>query len=244
MTTLSQDISGEPSQDDGSAFHGLSPEAVDDPAFEELVSESVVEGSAADRVTETSFTISHHSILGGHETTLTSDEKTSCPAVRIRVSSKHLTLASPVFRSMLKGKYKEGLDLYSQGHAELLLPEDHPAAFLIILLLIHGQLRKVPRKINLWMLTELAVLVDKYELLETVEMMLDYWLQDLTNTIPLTLSNDLLPWICISWVFKKSEIFKKVTKIAQMESEGLLDAGQLPISEWVLSKEFCSMYKT
>ena len=127
----------------------------------------------------------------------------------------------------------------------MLLPEDNPAAFLIILYLIHGQLRQVPRKINLRMLTELAILVDKYEFSETVEMLLDYWLQDLTSTIPLTLNNDLLPWICISWVFKKSEIFKKVTKIAQMESEGLLDADQLPILEWVLrSSATCIRHET
>ena len=103
-TTLPQAISEELSQEDGSSFHNLSPEAVDDPTFEEPGSESVVEGPAADRVTEISFTTSNDSVLGGHETTLTSDEKESCHAVRIRVSSKHLTLASAVFRSMLKVK--------------------------------------------------------------------------------------------------------------------------------------------
>ena len=181
------------------------------------------------------------SILGGHKTALTSDEKGLWQAVRIRVSSKHLTLASPVFRTMLSVKYKEGLNLYSQGHAELPLPDDNPTAFLIILHLIHGQIKKVPRKIDLWMLTELAILVDKYELSEAVEMLLDYWLQDFESTIPLTLNNDLLPWICISWVFKKSDIFKKVAKIAQTESEGLLVANQLPIPECVLSKDLYCM---
>ena len=243
-TTLSQATSEDPSQDDDSSSYNFSPEPVDDPTVEEPGFESVVEGHATDRVTEISPTTSNDFVLGGHETTLTSEEKESCHAVRMRVSSKHLTLASPVFRSMFEVKYKEGLSLQSQGHAELLLPEDNPAAFLIILHLIHGQPRKVPRKITLNMLTELAILVDKYDLLEPVEMFLDYWLQDLTSTIPRTLDDDLLPWICISWVFKKSNIFKKVTKIAQMESEGLLDADHLAISEWVLSKEFCHMNTT
>ena len=239
-------MSEEPEAEDGSNFRGLSPEAIDEPAVdeppvEEPAAESDVEGAAAGKAAEISFANSDDSILGDHGTALTSDEKDLCQAVRIRVSSKHLTLASPVFKTMLKVKYQEGLNLYSQGHAELPLPDDNPAAFLIILHLIHGQIRKVPRKIDLWMLTELAILVDKYELSETVEMMLDYWLQDLKSTIPLTLSNDLLPWICISWVFKKSDIFKKVTKTAQTESEGLLAANQLPIPESVLSKNFCCM---
>ena len=175
-------------------------------------------------------------MLEDHKIAVTSDEEDLYQAVRIRVSSKHLTLASPVFRTMFKAKHKEGLNLYSQGHAELRLPDDNPAALLVILHLIHGQTRKVPRKVDLWMLTELAILVDKYELLESVEMVLDHWLQNLESTIPRTLNNDLLPWICISWVFKKPEIFKKTTKIAQMESEGLIEENQLPIPESVLSK--------
>lgn len=212
------------------------PNAVEEPA-----AGSVVEGAAAGTAAERFFANSDDPILGGHKTALIPDEKDLCHAVRIRVSSKHLTLASPVFRTMFKVIYKEGLNLHSQGHAELPLPDDNPAAFLIILHLIHGQIRKVPRKIDLWMLTELAILVDKYELLETVEMWLDYWLQDLESTIPLTLNNDLLPWICISWVFRKSAILKKVTKIAQTESQGLLEANQLPIPECVLSKNLCCM---
>ena len=203
--------------------------------------ESVVEGAAAGRAAEISFANSDDSILGDYKTALASNEKDLCQAIRIRVSSKHLTLASPVFRTMFKVNYNEGLSLYSQCHAELPLQDDNPAAFLIILHLIHGQIRKVPRKVDLSMLTELAILVDKYELLESVEMLLDHWLQNLKSTIPLTLNNDLLPWICISYVFKKSEIFKKVTKIAQAESEGLLAANQLPIPEWVLSKNICCM---
>ena len=85
------------------------------------------------------------------------------------------------------------------------------------------------------MLTELAVLIDKYKLLETTEMLLDYWLQHLKYTILLVLNNDLLPWICISRVFRKPNIFEKVTKVAQLESEGLLKISEWPIPEHILS---------
>ena len=235
MTTQSRDISEE------SNSESTDEHPIDEPAAEEPAAESVVEGAATSEAAETSFSDSDDSIWGGHKTAPTLDENGLCQDVRIRVSSKHLTLASPVFRAMLKVKYKEGLDLCSQGHVELPLPDDNPAAFLIILRLIHGQIRKVPRKIDFWMLTELAILVDKYELSETVEMLLDFWLQDLESTIPLTLNKYLLPWICISWVFKKSEIFNNLTQIAQMESKGLLEANQLPIPEYVLSKNCCWM---
>ncbi|KAL8837874.1 MAG: hypothetical protein Q9170_002349 [Blastenia crenularia] len=250
MNTQSWDVSEVPTAGDDPSLEAVEEPTVDAPpmdetavdefiveesAIEEPAAESVIEGAAAGKAAEISFAKSDDSILGDHKIALTSDRKDLCQAVRIRVSSKHLTLASSVFRTMFKAKYKEGLNLYSQGHAELLLPDDNPAAFLVIMHLIHGQISKVPRQINLWMLIELAILVDKYELLESVELLLDRWLQNLKSTIPQTLNNNLLPWICISWVFKKSEIFKKVTGIAQAESKGLLEANHLPIPESILN---------
>lgn len=58
----------------------------------------------------------------------------------------------------------------------------------------------MPRKIDLWMFTELAILVDKYELLKSVEILLNCWLQNLKRTIPMTFNNDLFLWIFISWM--------------------------------------------
>ena len=227
--TKSLDISGEPSISDESGLCGLTLEAINEPT---------IEVSTTSKIASTFSRLSNGTILGSHTSAATADEETLCQEVRIRVSSKHLTLASPIFKTMLQPKFKEGLQLHSHGHAELPLPDDNPAALLILLNLIHSQLRKVPRKIDLWMLTELAVLVDKYELLETTEMVLDYWLQHLNCTIPLVLNDDLLPWMCISRVFRKPDIFEKVTKVAQLESEGLLEANQWPIPEHVLSMDY------
>lgn len=162
------------------------------------------------------------------------DEEDPYQGFHVRVSSKHLILASPVFKRMLQVSFKEGQQLSSQGHTELPLPDDNPAALLVLLNLIHGQTRKVPRAVDLWMLTELAILVDKYELLETTEIVMEHWFQGVESDIPLSFTDDLLPWICLSWVFKKPEIFKKVTRVAQLESEGLLEVNQLPIPQSVL----------
>ncbi|MCJ1430818.1 hypothetical protein MMC27_000168 [Xylographa pallens] len=154
--------------------------------------------------------------------------------VRIRVSSKHLTLASRVFDSMFKPGFSEGDKLRTQGHADIQLPEDNPAALLILLNLLHGRIRAVPRKINLAMLTELAILVDKYELLEITEMFLDSWLEGMENSIEEEFNDDLLSWICISYAFRKAEIFQRVTKIAQLQSKGPIKEHRLPIPESVL----------
>ncbi|MCJ1287989.1 hypothetical protein MMC26_007342 [Xylographa opegraphella] len=48
--------------------------------------------------------------------------------------------------------------------------------------------------------------------------------------------DDLLPWICISYVFKRAKMFQHVTKIAQLRSKGPMTESRLPIPEPVLSK--------
>lgn len=162
------------------------------------------------------------------------DEEDAYQMFHIRVSSKHLILASRVFKRLLQGSFKEGQQLSSQDHIVLPLPEDNPAALLVLLNLIHGQTRKVPRTVDLWMLTELAILVDKYELLEATEMTMEHWFRGLKSDILLDFTNNLLPLIFVSWVFRKPEIFRKVTRAAQLESEGLLEVNQLPIPQSVL----------
>ena len=152
----------------------------------------------------------------------------------IRASTRHLILASAVFKRLFHVSFKEGCQLSSQGYTELLLPDDDPAALLVLLQLIHSHIRKVPRTVDLRTFTETAILVDKYELLETTELVADHWFQALANDIPSTLNENLLPWICISSVFKKPEIFKKVTKVAQLESEGRLEVDYLPIPQSAL----------
>lgn len=57
------------------------------------------------------------------------------------------------------------------------------------------------------MLTEIAILVDKYELLATAEIMIYQRFQDLESDIPTSFIDDLFLWTCLSWVFKKLEIF-------------------------------------
>ncbi|MCJ1396715.1 hypothetical protein MMC18_009607 [Xylographa bjoerkii] len=155
--------------------------------------------------------------------------------VRIRVSSKHLTLASRVFKNMLKPGFLEGDKLHDPGYVEFLLPDDNPAALLILLNLVHGRIRTVPRKVDIVTLLELAILVDKYELLEITEMILDFWLENPKKKIKEGFDEDLIPWMCISYVFRKPEIFRQVTKTAQLESEGPIDNYSLPIPVPVLS---------
>jgi hypothetical protein len=82
------------------------------------------------------------------------------------VSSKHMSLVSPVFKAMLQhGSFKEGHDL-AKGTAEVPLPDDDPTAFQILLDIIHHRFRRVPKKLDLNTAMEIAILVDKYQVHE------------------------------------------------------------------------------
>jgi hypothetical protein len=83
-------------------------------------------------------------------------EEVKDQAVHFRCSSRHMILASPCFRSMLDSdSFSEGSTLRSEGSVEIPFPEDNPDAFLIILRIIHGMTRQVPREVDLEMLTEI-----------------------------------------------------------------------------------------
>lgn len=151
------------------------------------------------------------------------------------VSSKHLCLASSYFRQMLKGNWQEGATLSSHGYAKISLNECDPGATLILLNIIHGHTRSVPRHVDLKMLTKLAVLVDFYDCHETVEVFSDLWVDSLKGDIPTKLSKDLIRWLCISWVFQKAILFRDLTRIALRQSKGPIKTLGLPIPSSIVS---------
>lgn len=215
---------------------------IDNTAFENPLSEKParkdIEENLSDRAA--SAELSRSMDMGeqnGHMSRVSVGSDDGDQEVRIRVSSKHLTLASRVFKSMLQPGFLEGDQLRSQNLAKLLLPGDNPAAMLVLSNLIHGKNRQVPLKVKFSMMTELAILVDKYELLEITEIFLDSWFRNLETNKSLGFSKDLLPWMCISWVFNKEDIFEHVTKLAQFECEGPTEMCGFPIPSSVLSKE-------
>jgi hypothetical protein len=158
-----------------------------------------------------------------------SEKQPKSEHIRMRVSSKHLILASPYFRNMLQGDFKEGVDLGTAGAAEIPLVGDHPAALLILLNIIHSHIRRVPRDVDLRMLMWIAILVDKYEFHEVAEMFTDTWVEKLKGSMPISLTDDLRAAICIYWVFRKSSEFKRATQIALMDSNDRIEEDGLPI---------------
>lgn len=120
-------------------------------------------------------------------TSLTQSRKRKCPAkathIYMLVSSKHMSLASPVFKAMLTHPFQEVDALRNHGKVDIQLPEDDPVVFTIILDIIHGRGKRVPRVVPLPLLSRIAAAVDKYQLQEPGAVFADTWLSEAVEEI-------------------------------------------------------------
>ncbi|KAF5591092.1 hypothetical protein FPANT_5825 [Fusarium pseudoanthophilum] len=131
--------------------------------------------------------------------------------LRYRVSSAHLMLASPVFRAMLDGPFKES-SRNEDGCFEVKTSECSAQGLLILLDIIHGHHRDVPKTIAFSLLTEMAILVDYYQCHEIVEMFAENWIAAVVqeDKIEGSDSQTNISRLFISWVFGKIELFNSV----------------------------------
>jgi len=156
--------------------------------------------------------------------------------VTVRVSSRHLMLASPYFSRMLKGKWKEGNTIQTTGFVSVEVEDVDADALVILMDIIHGRTRSVPKAVDLEMLAKMAVLVDMYECAEVVEIFTDMWIAHLQTALPSVYSRDAVLWICISWVFRQHDAFRSVTSAALKYSNGPIQPLGLPIPSRVVGK--------
>ncbi|KAI1413324.1 hypothetical protein F5Y13DRAFT_161098 [Hypoxylon sp. FL1857] len=159
----------------------------------------------------------------------TSYEFTWSLPVKFRLSSRHLVLASKYFKSVLQGPWKEGTEIHSDNCRHIEARDWDENAMLILMQVIHGLNRKVPKLITLEMLAKIAVLVDYYRCHEAVALWSDIWIDKLKDSLPTTLDRDLILWILVTRVFEQEDLFKKATKIALPLCRGYLPTLDLPI---------------
>lgn len=163
-------------------------------------------------------------------------EKPAEVQVQMRVSSSHLTLASPYFKRVIRGDWKEGHSIRSDGRLHLSLLDWDPDAVLILMNIIHGHTRSVPRSVSLEMLAKIAVLLDYYQCFEVAEVFTEMWLNRLEEELPATYSRDLILWIWISWVFRRPERFKVGTVTALKQCRGPIQTLGLPIPTSIVGR--------
>ncbi|KAI3319831.1 hypothetical protein HD806DRAFT_508074 [Xylariaceae sp. AK1471] len=156
----------------------------------------------------------------------------SSPEIQLQVSSAHLKLASRHFQKVFDSKFKK-----SQRDSDGLLHVDASGwdteALLIVLRVIHGQHRKLPKTMDLELLAKIAVIVDSYDCHEIFDAFAELWLQRLKSRFILLhkLDRELLLLLFVSWVFGWTNEFKLATRIVLHQSKGPLRTLDLPIPE-------------
>lgn len=156
--------------------------------------------------------------------------------VKFRLSSRHLCLASPVFSAMLCGGWKESAgSVESQSSYKIGATDWNTEAFLLLMNIIHGHHRKVPRFVDLDTLAQLSILVDYYKCHEITEFFAHLWMDELSFALPTSYGRESVIWLSVSWVFSKADIFEKMTELALKESEKPLETMCLPLPSKLLS---------
>ena len=82
--------------------------------------------------------------------------------VELRVSSKALGLASPVWKTMFSPRFKEGTLLIRDGTCRIPLPDDNSDAVVLICEVLHHKFRRT-ENLSRELLGEVALLVHKYD---------------------------------------------------------------------------------
>lgn len=160
---------------------------------------------------------------------------------RIQVSAKHLMLASPFFKRLLTGGWKESVTYFQKGSVEIIADGWDIEALMILLRAIHGKYRDIPRKLPLEMLAKVAVIADYYECREVLDLLAEVWIEKMDEKIPSATSRDLVLWLWISWFFRLPEEFQSSTSIAMSQSYGCIDTLGLPIPEDITGESNCTV---
>lgn len=133
--------------------------------------------------------------------------------------------------------------LRNNGRVELEVDQPCRTAVVLLMLVIHGRTRQVPRAVSKTMLVEIAVLVDYYECYEAVEVFSDMWVAAI-ETAPEKRAAEALDWVLISWVFSKKAIFNQTTLIIINSYRTAISADEIPLPAKMIGQllPHCSLH--
>ncbi|KAK3938711.1 hypothetical protein QBC46DRAFT_264893 [Diplogelasinospora grovesii] len=160
-----------------------------------------------------------------------------------RLSSRHLIVASPVFKAALSGGvWKEGIassDGDGSGAFFRIDTRDWDVdALVLVMSVIHGRNWRVPLEISFKTLVNVALVVDYYQVAEALRLASSLWMYRPLKS-PESLGSEALLWVCVGWAFRDDAVFNHATRAVVFTSlRDIDDAGtlQLPIPSAVIGK--------
>ena len=120
------------------------------------------------------------------------------------VSSKILSVASPVWRAMLSNRN----GFVEAGSEEVVFPDDNPEALSIVFLVSHLRFQEVPRKVEFQQLIDLCTVCDKYDCMSLLGPWFSTWTTPWLKHVG---ENGYEGWAFIAWVAGDVDVFKRTT---------------------------------
>ncbi|KAF4332471.1 hypothetical protein FBEOM_13721 [Fusarium beomiforme] len=151
-------------------------------------------------------------------------------------SKKHLTLASRRAAKIFASQFKEASQEEDGLHHWKFDGTFNDQAFEIILKIIHGKTRHIPRTTNLDLLANIATIVDDLECHEAVAFFTINWLFGYPSGATEIRGKALAQLILASFVFEHAVLFETYTKMAIRYNDGALSTFELPIRGDISSK--------
>ncbi|KAL3475940.1 hypothetical protein BJX99DRAFT_258840 [Aspergillus californicus] len=148
--------------------------------------------------------------------------------IRILVSAKHLTHSSPVFDRILNGYWNQGPELRDRGSVEIVVDGWDVDALLVVLNIMHADLLKVPRRLELEQVAKIAVIADHYGF-QGISFVGNVWLDSLEDDTEVSYSRDAILWLWLSYSFRRQERFKIYSVTCITQSNGPISSLGLPI---------------
>lgn len=155
------------------------------------------------------------------------DDEDEGRIIQMLVSSKHLMYASKYYQTMLAGNWAETKARNGYRY-QIATSEWSYDAVLILMNILHGRTRDVPRKLDLETLAQVAALTDYYECSDAVDFFSKTWAENLEDPEPSAYGRKLLLRMSIAWVFGEGEVYHKLAKIVLRSIRGPMHQLDLP----------------
>lgn len=127
--------------------------------------------------------------------------------VTFQVSSKAMSLASPVWRTMLdpNGPFRES----QSDNNEITFPDDDAKALLNLLLVAHLRFQDVPKELTFEQLLNVCILCDKYDCITLVRPWIWRW-QERQIHLPWEILSE--EWLFIAWTTGDEAKFRRTAQ--------------------------------
>ncbi|EXA29562.1 hypothetical protein FOVG_18963 [Fusarium oxysporum f. sp. pisi HDV247] len=180
----------------------------------------------------------------GHSTFSSIDGTTHChegdesvSELRLKVSKKHLTVASGRARAMFQRDYRETRKTEVDGlYHWKIEPLFDSEALRIVMKVIHAQTQDLPDEVTLQMIVSIAEVVDDLQCNDALSFFVKAWINRLPQSVSSQVCDELVQWIFVASVFGLDDKFKQATRVAIMRSTGPIDILGLPMRPDIVDK--------